>query len=289
MKISTLLKQGNPVFSCEFFPPKTPEGVAHLFETIQDLKLLSPSFVSVTYGAGGSTRALTVDLVKRIKNEIGIETMAHLTCVGAGKEEIDAILLELSEGGIENVLALRGDPPDGQAFVCPPDGFSYSSDLIAYIRGKFQFSIGGACYPEGHIDCGDIQKEIAHLSKKVDAGIDFAITQLFFENSSYFRFMEQLYQSGIRIPILPGIMPITNLSQVKRFTKMCGATIPKILLSALEPVQEDVDAVMKIGVQYATEQCLDLLRHGAPGIHFYTLNKSTATHAILSQLRRGES
>jgi len=297
MKISTVLEKGKPVFSFEFFPPKTPEGVLHLFETIEQLKPLSPSFVSVTYGAGGSTRELTVDLVRRIKNELGIEAMAHLTCVGAGKDEIDHVLYRLKEFGIENVLALRGDPQNGQgAFVVPSDGFSYASELTAHIRKNFNFSLGGACYPEGHIECGttgrghgstggrDLKKDLEHLRMKVEAGVDFMITQLFFDNNYFFEFVERAHKSGIRIPIIPGIMPITNVNQVKRFTKMCGASIPNVLLSELESVEQDSAAVTKIGVRHATEQCQNLLKQFAPGIHFYTLNKSSATKAILESL-----
>lgn len=285
MKISTVLKQGKPVFSFEFFPPKTPEGVHNLFATIAHLKPLSPSFVSVTYGAGGSTRELTVDLVRRIKNELGIEAMAHLTCTGAGREEIDKVLNQLQDFGIENVLALRGDPQNGQAdFVIPADGFSYASELTAHIRKKFNFSLGGACYPEGHIECRDLKRDLEHLKIKVDEGVDFIITQLFFENKYFFEFIDRAGKAGIRIPIIPGIMPITNVNQVKRFTKMCGASLPKALLLELESVEADGEAVTKIGIRHATEQCRNLLKQGAPGIHFYTLNKSSATKAILESL-----
>jgi methylenetetrahydrofolate reductase (NADPH) len=285
MKISTVLAQGKPVFSFEFFPPKTPEGVANLFKTIAHLKLLSPSFVSVTYGAGGSTRELTVDLVKLIKNELGIETMAHLTCVGAGKDEIDKVLVQLKDAGIENVLALRGDPQSGQeTFVIPADGFSYASELTAHIRKKFNFSLGGACYPEGHIECRDLKRDLEHLKIKVDAGAEFIITQIFFENSYFFEFVDRAEKAGIRIPIIPGIMPITNVNQVKRFTKICGASLPKALLLELESVEDNSEAVTKIGVRHATAQCRNLLTQSAPGIHFYTLNKSSATKEILESL-----
>jgi methylenetetrahydrofolate reductase (NADPH) len=285
MKISDILETNKPVFSFEFFPPKTPEGVVHLFETIAHLKSLAPSFVSVTYGAGGSTRELTVDLVKRIKNELGIEAMAHLTCVGAGQDEIDKVLYQLEASGIENLLALRGDPQNGQGhFVMPTEGFSYASELTAHIRKKFNFSLGGACYPEGHIECRDLQKDLEYLKIKVQAGVDFVITQLFFDNRYFFEFVDRARTAGIRIPIIPGIMPITNVNQVKRFTKMCGASIPQALLSELESVECDSDAVTKIGVRHATEQCRDILKQSAPGIHFYTLNQSPATKAILESL-----
>ncbi len=285
MKISAFLAKGKPVFSFEFFPPKTPEGLLHLFETIGHLKPLSPSFVSVTYGAGGSTRELTVDLVRQIKHELGIEAMAHLTCVGAGKDEIDKVLYQLEDAGIENLLALRGDPPNGDVtFAKPADGFSYASELVAHIRKKFHFSLGGACYPEGHIECPDLKKDLEHLKIKVDEGVDFIITQLFFDNRYFFDFVDRAKQTGIHIPIIPGIMPITNVNQVKRFTKICGVSIPQALLSELEAVEQDNEAVTQLSIRHATEQCRDLLMQGAPGIHFYTLNKSSATQAILESL-----
>jgi len=285
MKIPELLKTKTPVFSFEFFPPKTSEGIKPLFETIQNLKTLSPSFVSVTYGAGGSTQAVTVDLVSRIKNELKIEAMAHLTCVGSGRNDLDRILYRLQEVGIDNVLALRGDPPQGQTiFSRPADGFSYAFELVAYLRKNFKFSLGGACYPEGHIECRDTKTDLTYLKQKVDAGLDFLITQLFFDNQYFFDFLEMAYHAGIRVPILPGIMPITNVNQVKRFTKMCGANLPETLLKELDAVDGDEEAVSKIGISHASQQCRDLLKQGVPGLHFYTLNKSPATRAILESL-----
>jgi len=287
MRISTYFKSGRPVFSFEFFPPKTDEGVEHLFQTIGELKALAPAFVSVTYGAGGSTRQRTVELVQRIKGEHGIEAMAHLTCVGSNREAIDRTLCQLKEAGMENVLALRGDPPKGEGtFSRPADGFSYAYELVGYIRKHHDgsFSLGGACYPEGHVECRDLDKDLAHLKKKVETGLDFIITQLFFDNRHYFEFVKRARAIGIQIPILPGIMPITNVGQVKRFTEMCGVSIPASLLSALEPVQDDPEAVMRLGIEHAAAQCRELLSRGAPGIHFFTLNKSPATRAILESL-----
>lgn len=287
MRISAYLESGRPVFSFEFFPPKTEEGIEHLFRTIGELKALSPAFVSVTYGAGGSTRQRTVELVRRIKNEHGIETMAHLTCVGSDRAEIDRTLQQLREAGIENLLALRGDPPKGEAaFVRPPDGFSYAYELVTYIRKRYDFTLSGACYPEGHPECRDLDKDLAHLKLKVDAGLDFVITQLFFDNRHYFDFVRRARAVGIRVPILPGIMPITNVGQVKRFTEMCGASIPTPLLAELESVQDRPEEVIRLGVRHATSQCRDLLAQGAPGIHFYTLNKSPATRAVLESLSK---
>lgn len=285
MRIPTYFESGRPAFSFEFFPPKTDEGVEHLSQTIGELKALSPAFVSVTYGAGGSSRQRTVELVKRIKGEHDVEAMAHLTCVGSDRDEIDRVLRQLKEAGIENVLALRGDPPKGEAtFTRPADGFSYAYELVAYIRKRYDFSMGGACYPEGHIECRDLEKDLAHLKKKVDNGLDFVITQLFFDNRHYFDFIKRARAIGIRVPILPGIMPITNVGQVKRFTEMCGASIPSSFLCDLESVQEDPAAVMALGIRHAVAQCRELLSRGAPGIHFYTLNKSPATRAILESL-----
>lgn len=287
MRIPAYFESGQPIFSFEFFPPKTDEGVEHLFQTIGELKALAPAFVSVTYGAGGSSRQRTVELVQRIKGEHGIEAMAHLTCVRSDREEIDRVLGQLKQAGIENILALRGDPPKGEAaFNRPADGFSYAYELVGYIRERHNgsFSMGGACYPEGHVECRDLDKDLAHLKKKVEIGLDFIITQLFFDNRHYFEFVKRARAIGIQIPILPGIMPITNVGQVKRFTEMCGVSIPASLLSALEPVQEDPEAVMRLGIEHAAAQCRELLSRGAPGIHFFTLNKSPATRAILESL-----
>ncbi len=285
MKICHYFLSGEPVFSFEFFPPKTDAGVADLFETIGDLKRLKPSFVSVTYGAGGSTRQRTVELVLRIKREHGIETMPHLTCVGSDRIEIYRLLKRLETAGIENIMALRGDPPKGDTVFKPiPNGFTYAFELSAYIRSEFKFSLGGACYPEGHVECRDLDRDLANLKVKVDTGLDFIITQLFFENRLYYDFVKRARSVGILIPIVPGIMPITNVGQVKRFTEMCRASIPCELLSELESVKDQPEGVMQIGIRHATAQCRDLLTQGAPGIHFYTLNKSPATHAVLESL-----
>jgi len=287
VRIADLFGRGEPVFSFEFFPPKTQQGVDNLYRTIAHLRELEPSFVSVTYGAGGTTRELTVDLVARIKAEIGLEAMAHLTCVGAGRNEIRAVLDELTRRGIENVLALRGDPPRDQAAFQPaPDGFRFAAELVAFIRaGGYGFCIGGAGYPEGHVECPDRDADLAHLVAKVDAGLDFVITQLFFDNRDYFAFVARARRAGIRVPIVPGLMPITNLAQIERFTRMCGARIPADLTSALDRVRDDEEAVRRIGIEHATAQSRELIEKGAPGIHFYTLNQSPATRAILRAIR----
>ncbi len=291
MKIGPRLLQGEmPSYSFEFFPPKSPEGVAALFATLKDLADLSPTFVSVTYGAGGSTRDLTADLVTRIRKETGIEAMAHLTCVGHSRQELGAMLDRFREAGIENVLALRGDPPQGQSqFVPAPDGFAHASELVAFIRGRNEpFSVGAACYPEGHIECPSREKDLEHLRRKVAAGVDFLITQVFYDNAFYFDFVERARRAGIRVPIVPGLMPITTISQIDRITRMCGATIPRRLELELEKRKANPEAVVELGVAHATVQCVELLARGAPGIHFYTLNRSPSTRAIVSALRANE-
>ncbi len=285
MKITRLFGQ-SPTFSFEFFPPKDEEGVGRLFQTIAELKPYEPAYVSVTYGAGGSTRKLTVDLVRRIKKDVGIEAMAHLTCVGATQGELADVLEELVQGSVENVIALRGDPPRGETkFVPHQGGFAFGSELVRFIRARYELCIAAACYPEKHTEATDAETDLAHLRTKVDAGADFLITQLFFDNADYFRFVERARRAGVSIPIVAGIMPITNLSQIKRFTAMCGARIPAELLARLEAAGDDADLVRSIGVEHATEQCKDLLGRGAPGVHFYTLNRSRATRDILDRLR----
>jgi methylenetetrahydrofolate reductase (NADPH) len=252
-----------PVFSFEFFPPKDAAGVDRLFETIAELKPYQPAYVSVTYGAGGSTRRLTVELVRRIKREAGIEAMAHLTCVGATREELLGVLDELAESGVENVIALRGDPPRGQtSFVRTEGGFGNAVELVRLARSRHDFCLAAACYPEKHPEAPDAETDLARLKVKVDAGAEFLITQLFFDNQDYFRFVERARAIGIDVPIVAGIMPVTNLSQIKRFTALCGACIPAPLLEKLERAGADESAVRAIGVDYATAQCRELLERG---------------------------
>ena len=287
MKIIDQLSAKTPAFSFEFFPPKDAAGVDRLFETVAHLKEFEPAYVSVTYGAGGSTRRLTVDLVQRIKREAGLEAMAHLTCVGATQAEIKSVLDQLHEGGIHNVLALRGDPPKGEtAFVKSEGGFGYASELTAFIRQSYDFCVGGACYPERHPEAATPDLDLANLKRKVDAGAHFLVTQLFFDSKDYFAFVARARAAGITVPIIAGIMPITNTSQVKRFTALCGACIPDALLHELERAGTDGNAVQAIGVEHATAQCRELIAGGAPGIHFYTLNRSPATVEVLDRLRR---
>jgi len=287
MKIKAILKNQSPSFSFEFFPPKDDAGFQSLFETIQRLSTCNPAYVSVTYGAGGSTRSKTIDLVGRIKHEIKLESMAHLTCVGSDAAEIHDILNSLKERGIENILALRGDPPKGQdKFERPANGFGYADELVAFIRKNHDFCVGVAGYPEGHVECPDKVKDLENLVRKVDAGADFIVTQLFFDNRFLFDFVDQLQAKGVHVPVIAGIMPIQNFKQIMRFTQMCGSSIPKGLMAKLKAVEDDPEAVKKLGIEHATEQCEELISHGIPGIHFYTLNKSSATLDILQTLNQ---
>jgi len=292
MNIRALLSTGHPCFSFEFFPPKTEAGFAVLRDTIRSLRELQPSFVSVTYGAGGSLGDRTMELVTEFGRDPEFEVLAHLTCVGSTSHEIEGIVQRLEAAGIENVLALRGDPPQGQdVFVPVHGGFQYASELVAFLRRCFHFCVGGACYSEGHTECvgpdsrRDLNRDMENLVRKVDAGCEFLITQLFFDNDVYFDFVTRARKAGIGVPIIPGIMPITNVDQVQRFTKLCGATIPDTLLEELKRLKDRPEAVLSLGVAHAAAQCLDLLQRGAPGIHFYTLNKSAATRTILTALR----
>ena len=286
MKIRDRFGGEQPLFSFEFFPPKDDEGVERLFETVANLKPLRPAFVSVTYGAGGSTREKTVGITRRIKREAGIEAMAHLTCVGHGRDEIGELLEEYEDAGIENIMALRGDPPRGDTeFVPHPNGFSHANELIAFIRQRKDFCLGGAGYPEVHPEAPSAEDDLNNLERKIDAGCDFIVTQLFFDQRDYFEFVSRARARGIETPIVPGVMPVTNTAQIKRFTQMCGATIPPALLAKLEAADGDSEAVVELGIEHATRQCRALLEGGAPGIHFYTLNRSLSTRKILANLR----
>jgi methylenetetrahydrofolate reductase (NADPH) len=291
MRIVDRLRQATPCFSFEFFPPKSEDGVSQLFTTLRELADLAPGFVSVTYGAGGSTRQLTVELVSAMKRETGIESMAHLTCVGHGRDELREVLKRLRDAGVDNVLALRGDPPrEAEKFVRPPDGFGHADELIAFIRDeKLPFCVGGACYPEAHLESPDLDDDLAHTRRKVERGAEFLITQMFFDNAFYFHFVERARKAGIDCPIVPGLMPITNFTQIDRFTRMCGATIPMRLRLALERRKDDPEAILQLGVAHATLQAADLLANGAPGVHFYTLNRSRASRMIVTALQVAQS
>jgi len=285
MRIDQILGKGKPAVSFEFFPPKTEAGFTQLYQTIEELKPIDPSYVSVTYGAGGSTRRGTVDLVRRIQRDLNIRAMAHLTCVDHTAEQLGEVLDELWAGGIVNVLTLRGDPPAGQqGFTATAGGFAHASDLARFAKGRHDFSLGVAGYPEGHPQSLSPQHDLEMLKLKVDNGGRFVVTQLFFDNADFYRFREATARIGIKAPIIAGIMPITNAAQIKRFVAMCGAKIPGPLLAKLETVESDAAAVAALGVEYATAQCRDLLDHGVAGIHFYTLNKSKATVQIVQAL-----
>ena len=287
MKIKELFDKGKPVFSFEFFPPKDEGGITVLIDTVKSLQVLNPSFVSVTYGAGGSTRRKTIEITKRIKQELGIEAMSHLTCVGHSRDEISAILDEIEESGIENIMTLRGDPPRGETnFVPHPDGFRHANELVAFIKSrKPAMCLGVAAYPEGHPEAPSKEADLANLKRKADAGADFVVTQLFFDHRDYFDLIDRAQGIGIRLPVIPGIMPVTDVTQIKRFTQMCGAKIPPALSAELETADGKKDVVVEIGIRHSTTQCEALLQNGAPGVHFYTLNKSTSTRTILSALQ----
>ena len=286
MRIDQILEDRRPSFSFEFFPPKDEDGMARLRRALAELREDEPAFVSVTYGAGGSTRDRTVEITREIKEDFGLEAMAHLSCVGTTVEELRAILDEIDAAGIDNVLALRGDPPRGETEWRPhPGGLHYSTELATLISEGYDFAIGAACFPEVHPEAPDLEHDLGFLKEKLAAGASFLITQLFFDNDLYFEFVRDARERGVTVPIIPGIMPITNFAQIKRFTEMCGATIPEDLERELSARADDPDAVVELGVAYATLQCSELLARGAPGIHFYTLNRSTATRAILAALR----
>lgn len=287
MKLSDILARADkPLISCEFFPPKTDQGEENLWNCLNELRSIDPAYISVTYGAGGTTQDRTKGIVTRIKDETGMSPVAHLTCVGANRDELAALLADYRAAGIENILALRGDAPEGMdRFEAVAGGFSHATDLIAFLRTQGDFSIACATYPEGHPESrGGVADDIRYLKLKQDNGADAAVTQYFFDNDTFFRFRDATEKAGITIPIIPGIMPIGNFDQIVRFSAMCGASIPAWLHEKMEPVKGDPEAVKALGIELATQQCRELLQAGIPGIHFYTLNKSQATIAIRNQL-----
>ena len=287
MRIDQILAAADePVFSFEFFPPKTPAGEENLEQSLRALGPLDPAYVSVTYGAGGSTRGKTIDIVSRISADYGLEAMAHLTCVNATVDELRATLDQMRDAGIDNVLALRGDPPQGQERWTKTDGgLEYSHELVSIIRDEYEFAIGGAAFPETHIHATSAEDDLRFLKAKVDAGAQFLITQMFFDNRFYFEFVERARAIGIDVPIIPGVMPILSLDGIKRMTELSAAALPVGLERELEARRGDDEAVAEFGVAYATLQCAELLAAGAPGVHFITLNRSPATRAILSALK----
>jgi len=287
MKLSDILSRADrPLISCEFFPPKTDKGEANLWRCLNELRSINPAYISVTYGAGGTTQDRTRGIVTRIKDETGLSPVAHLTCVGASKDELAALLADYRAAGIENILALRGDAPAGMDhFEAVAGGFSHATDLIAFLRQQGDFSIACATYPEGHPESrGGVADDIRYLKMKQENGADAAVTQYFFDNETFFRFRDACRSNGITLPIIPGIMPIGNFDQIVRFSSMCGASIPGWLHEKMAPIRDDLEAVKALGIELAAEQCRELLKAGVPGLHFYTLNKSEATIAIRNQL-----
>lgn len=286
MHIAKILEEQKPCFSFEFFPPKTEKGSTSLFNEMADLVNLKPGYVSVTYGAGGSTRDLTHDLVTRLHKEAGMTVVSHLTTVGHNRDEIAEILDRYNDQGIHNIMALRGDPPQGQADLPKVEnGFDHASDLVAFIKQRHpHFGIGVAGFPEGHPNCPNRLLEIEYLKQKVDAGADYICTQLFFENRDFYDFRERCELAGIKVPIIAGIMPITSRKGMKRMAELAlGARFPAKLLKALSRAEDD-DAATQVGIHWATQQVMELLDHDVAGVHFYTLNKSSATQQIYKSL-----
>jgi methylenetetrahydrofolate reductase (NADPH) len=276
-----------PVISLEFFPPKTDEGDLNLLEKhIPTLLEARPDFCSVTYGAGGSTRDKTLMIVDRIQRQHGLAALAHLTCVNHAREQVSEVLERIRALGCKNILALRGDPPGGGEFKSTPGGFEFASQLVKFIRESGDFSIGVAGFPEGHIACKEGKHaDWRHLKEKVDAGADFVLTQLFFDNADYFEFRDYVVgKLGVRAPLVPGIVPISSATQITKFTQLCGAKIPPPLRARLDQLGNDDAAAVEFGIEYATRQCEELLRAGVPGLHFYTLNKSHSTVQVVKNL-----
>jgi methylenetetrahydrofolate reductase (NADPH) len=287
-KISDILKEKKRTYSFEFFPPKTEKGRKKLPEVARVFAELGADWFSVTYGAGGSTREATMEIVDELQKSFNVPVMHHFTCVGHSQEELKKILGKMKERNIVNILALRGDAPEGEEFWTPaPDGLEYCYQLIELIRthGDF-FSIGVAGFPEGHIDCPDKETDSKYLKIKMDAGADFVITQLFFDNKDYFEYLERAKKIGVNARILPGIIPITSYQTLLRFCKTCGATIPKRVHDIFKPLDGNDEATYKAGVEFAVKQCDELLEGGSPGLHFYSLNKVEPTREILSKIKR---
>jgi methylenetetrahydrofolate reductase (NADPH) len=286
MRIDEILDSKRPVFSVEFFPPKTEQATEQLYATARSLRELEPDFVSVTYGAGGSTRDGTVEITRALKDDLGLETMAHLSCVGETSEGIAATLDRIAAAGIENVFALRGDPPRSEAdFVQPEGGLGSAAELAEFIGSRWDFAVGGACFPEVHPEAPDLDTDLAYLKTKVESGASFLITQLFFDNQVYFDFVAAARARGIEVPIVAGVIPVAGFAQTKRICELCDASIPARLEAAFAACEGDEEAEFELGVAFAAQQCAELLIAGAPGIHFYALNRAPATRAVLGALQ----
>jgi methylenetetrahydrofolate reductase (NADPH) len=293
MRFPEYFKDGQkPIISFEIFPPKTDKGMEPLLEIIPELVALGPDYITVTYGAMGSTRHMTLEIASLIKNVYKMETACHLTCVGASRNELDEILRRISDSSIRNIVALRGDPPQGdKTFIPPSDGYAHANQLVEHIRrlesekGQEPFGIAVAGYPEKHIEAPSMEIDIANLKRKVEAGGDIIITQLFFDNKFFFNFVERARTAGITVPIIPGLMPILSVKQIKRITSMCGSSIPHELQLELESAADDDEKASEIGIRQCIRQAKDLLSHGVSGIHFYVLNKSTHIRKIIEALR----
>lgn len=280
-----------PVISFEFFPPKTAEGEQNLLEKhIPALLQAKPDFCSVTYGAGGSTRDKTLMIVDRIQRQHSLTALAHLTCVGHTREQVCELLEKIQSLGCRNILALRGDPPGGGTFQPTPGGFEFAAQLVRFIRESGDFSIGVAGFPEGHIACKDGKHaDWRHLKEKVDAGADYILTQLFFDNTDYFAFRDHVAgKLGVRVPLVPGIIPILSAGQITKFTQLSGSKIPPALRANLDQLAGDDEAAAEFGIEHATQQCRELLQAGVPGLHFYTLNKARSTVQVLKNLGLSE-
>ena len=287
MRLSNILSNAEkPLISCEFFPPKTDKGEENLWKCLQELQVITPAYVSVTYGAGGTTQERTKRIVLGIKEKTGLSPVAHLTCVGSTTEELGGLLDEYAQAGIENILALRGDAPEGQdSFEMTDGGFAYATDLIDFVHSRGDFSIACATYPEGHPESkGGVADDIRYLKMKQDNGAICAVTQYFFDNELFFRFRDEAVKAGVTMPLIPGMMPILNYEQIVRFSVMCGASIPAFVHEKMQPIQTDLDAVKALGIELATKQCQALIANDVAGLHFYTLNKSEAMIAVAKEL-----
>jgi len=284
MKISEILRRKRTI-SFEFYPPREEEGIPAVLRSMERLKEFSPDFVSVTYGAGGSTRRFTQDIAVKANEDPDVNVMAHITCAGQSRSQVHDALEDLGAAGIGNVIALRGDPPKGETrFQTAPDGFPHATDLMEHIKSNFSFGVAGACYPEGHVESRDLETDIEHTKRKVDAGADFLISQLFYDNAYFYRFLERANKAGINVPIIPGVLPFLSTGQIRRFTSLCGATIPTELDARLEKLSDDDDAVRALGIEHATQQVRDLWDNGVSGVHFYALNRSYSISRILRNL-----